>query len=62
MTKPIVRIRERASEIFSVTFPDWDITPEDIYPVSGFWKRIDVYRWEAYFNLKSRYSMVIESL
>lgn len=49
-------LRERAAEILSTTFPDWDITAEDIYPVTGFWKRVDVYRWEAYFHLKKVYS------
>lgn len=50
------KLKERCAEILSNAFPDWDIAAEDIHPVSGFWKRVDVYRWEAYFHLKKRYT------
>lgn len=50
------KLRERCAEILSTTFPEWDIVAEDIHPVTGFWKRVDVYRWEAYFYLKKRYT------
>ncbi len=55
MTTPS-KLRERAAEILSAAFPDWDIAAEDIIPVSGFWKRVDVYRWQASFYRKSRYT------
>lgn len=40
-------MRERIAEILNQNL-GWRITARNIYPVTGFWKRQDVYRWEVY--------------
>ncbi len=53
------RLRIRAAAILAKAFPEWDVRPEDIKPVTGRSRtdwRIDVYRWELFTRLKRRNS------
>ncbi len=40
-------MKERVAELLREHL-GWRISASDIVPVSGFWKRVDVYRWEVY--------------
>lgn len=42
------RLRIKAAEIVSKLF-GVDVRPESIQPVTGYWKGVDVYRWECSF-------------
>lgn len=50
------KLKEKAVEILKKAFPDWEVEEEDIIPVSGFWKKVDVYRWQVVCDSKNRYS------
>lgn len=41
------RLRERCAEIVSKALGHV-LSPEWVHPVTGFWKKVDVYRWEVH--------------
>jgi hypothetical protein len=40
-------MRERVAELLREHL-GWRVYARDVYPVTGFWKRVDVYRWEVH--------------
>lgn len=48
------KLKERAIKIIRERFPEWEVYEDDIDCVTGFWKRVDVYRWQIHFRLKKR--------
>ncbi len=56
MRQSRLNLRERAAKILQKVFPDWDLDDTDIVPVDGFWKRVDVYRWQVFCHSKKRYT------
>lgn len=61
-SRHVGRLRKRAADILSDNFPDWDVRPEDIRPVTGHYRtdwRADVYRWELFARHKMGYPLVL---
>ncbi len=50
------RIRERVADILQASFPHWDVSADDVVPVDGFWKQVDVYRFQVFCHERRRYS------
>jgi hypothetical protein len=51
----IGKLRIRAAKILAANFPEWDVRPEDIKPVTGSYRTCsyhDVYRWELFTRKK----------
>lgn len=48
------RLRIKAAELLTAAFPQYDIKPEDIVPVTGHWLKVDVYRWQVFAFRKDK--------